>query len=460
MARALSALKAFARSIRGRSVLVSMAVVLLTMVLGSYVLLETYERRLITNLDNTLEQQVTDRVQLLESGGSKDLLTTVFEAESFVWIGTPDGQVTAQGGSIFPIDNPVPVDVGRTTTRSLLVEERNPGEVEREVQVLRIASASATTGQVVLAGAELETVDSAVGDLASLFAIAVPVVTALVGLLAWFTVGRALAPVAAIRNQAEEIGGSTLTERVPVPDSDDEIEELAVTVNDMLDRIERHDSAIRQFSSDASHELKSPIANIRALVETRSSSDPAWPSLQSQLTGETERLSALVENLLFLATHQDSDRLPEVANVQLDELLFAEAELISETSAARVVFGTIEPVSVMGSAADLARLVRNLVDNAVRHANERVELGLADDGGGVRLTVADDGPGVAIADRERVFERFTRLDEARSRDDGGTGLGLSIVKQIATAHGATVSVDDAALGGAQFSVSWPPVGQS
>lgn len=433
-----------------------MAVVLLTMVLGSYVLLETYERRLVTNLDNTLEQQVTDRVQLLESGGSKDLLTTVFEAESFVWIGTADGQVTAQGGSIFPVDNPVPPEVGRTTTLSLLVEERNPGELEREVQILRIASASASTGQVVLAGAELETVDSAVGDLASLFAVAVPVMTALVGLLAWFLVGRALAPVAAIRRQADEIGGSTLTERVPVPDSDDEIEELAVTVNDMLDRIERHDSAIRQFSSDASHELKSPIANIRALVETRSSTDPSWPGLKSQLTSETQRLGALVENLLFLATHQDADRLPEMADVQLDELLFAEAELISGTSTIRVALGEVEPVSVVGSAADLARLVRNLVDNAVRHANERVELSLVSDSHGVRLAVSDDGPGVPSADRERVFERFTRLDEARSRDDGGTGLGLSIVQQIATAHGAAVSVEDAPLGGAQFSVSWPP----
>lgn len=433
--------------------MLSTAAVLVALVLGSFLLLEAYERRLLSSLDATLEQQVADRVELIDRGGEKDALTTVLQEESFVWIGSADGELAAHGGRMLPLESPVPDRVGQTTTIDLRVEEQY-GSFEREQQTVRLASGTATNGQVVVAASELETVDSAVGDLAGLFAIAVPLVTVLVGALAWITAGRALAPVGAIRRQAEEIGGSTLAERVPVPESGDEIEALARTVNDMLERIEGHDTAIRQFSSDASHELKSPIANIQALVETRVMQDPTWPELRGQLSGETNRLSALVENLLFLATHQDADRLVDVSDVQLDELLFAEAELVSATSEVRVGLGEVAPVSVHGSAADLGRLVRNLVDNAVRHAGDRVELSLQRDGETVFLSVADDGPGIAREDRERIFERFTRIDEARSRGAGGTGLGLSIVKQIAEAHGAAVTVEQSRLGGARFEVQW------
>ncbi len=432
-----------------------MAVVLATLVGGSFVLLEAYERQLVSSLDVSLEQQVADRVGLLEGGGSKELLTTVLQDEAFVWIGSPDGTVTAQGGAIFPLENPVPDDIGTTTNSSLLVEERKPDEIERERMVLRLASASASTGQVVLAGAELETIDSTVNGLARLFAIAVPLVTLLVGALAWFITGRALQPVGAIRQQAESISGTTLGERVPVPASGDEIEDLGHTVNRMLERIEHHDVALRQFSSDASHELKSPVANIRALVETGSFDDPRWASMRKELVGETDRLAALVENLLFLATHHDEDRSPRLSQVALDELLFAEAELVGSTTGLRADLSAVEPVTVSGSASDLERLVRNLVDNAARHAVHRIGFELRTDGEVAILSVSDDGPGIAEHDRERVFERFTRLDEARARDDGGTGLGLSIVAQIATAHRGHVHLGESADGGARFDVSLP-----
>ncbi len=431
-----------------------MAVVLATLVGGSFVLLEAYERQLVSSLDVSLEQQVADRVGLLEGGGSKELLTTVLQDEAFVWIGSPDGTVTAQGGAIFPLENPVPDDIGATTNSALLVEERKPDEIERERMVLRLASASASTGQVVLAGAELETIDSTVNGLARLFAIAVPLVTLLVGALAWFITGRALQPVGAIRQQAESISGTTLGERVPVPTSGDEIEDLGHTVNRMLERIEHHDVALRQFSSDASHELKSPVANIRALVETGSFDDPRWASMRNELVGETDRLAALVENLLFLATHHDEDRSPHVSQVALDELLFAEAELVGATTSLRVDLSAVEPVTIRGAASDLERLIRNLVDNAARHAEERIEFSLRSDADTATLTISDDGPGIDDADRERIFERFTRLDEARARDDGGTGLGLSIVAQIAAAHGGDVVVDGHPPG-ATFVVNLP-----
>ncbi len=434
-----------------------MVVVLLTLVGGSFLLLEAYERQLTSNLDVSLEQQVADRVALLENGGSKSLLTTVLQDEAFVWIGDADGTVTAQGGAIVPLENPVPDVVGSTATIDLLVEERKPDEIEKEVMELRIASGSASTGQVVLAGAELEVIDETVSGLVRLFAIAVPIITAIVGALAWFITGRALQPVASIQTQASAITGATLGDRVPVPDSGDEIEDLATTVNQMLDRIESHDTAIRQFSSDASHELKSPIANIRALVETRSADGDDWPAIKNKLTSETDRLRDLVDNLLFLASHRDDSRVTDRVPVPLDELLFSEAELVSATTSLRVDLSNIEPVTVSGSPTDLSRLIRNLVDNAVRFAHQRMALSLStNEAGNVVLVVADDGPGVPPHDRERVFDRFTRLDESRARNNGGTGLGLSIVAQIATAHGGSVSMSESeVLGGALVEVHLP-----
>jgi len=223
----------------------------------------------------------------------------------------------------------------------------------------------------------------------------------------------------------------------------------------MLDRIESHDQTLRQFSADASHELKSPVANIRALVDTADLTDPSWMSVQTGLRNETDRLRDLVDNLLFLASHGDSFVPIDIGAVQLDELVFAEAEVASATGGVRIDLSGVTPSRVEGSQSDLRRLMRNLVDNAVRHADERVVVTLADDNDSVTLSISDDGPGVPPDDRDRIFERFTRLDEARARDDGGSGLGLSIVHQIATAHGGSVQVGESDLGGAEFVVRLP-----
>lgn len=445
----------FIGPVRVRSALLSMVVVLVALTLGSVLTLNLYEGQLLDNLDATVEQQVADRVRLLDNGGSPDSMTSAFGGEAFVWIVARDGELVARGGSILPLENPVPEVIGQTTTVELLVEERKPDEVEVERYEYRLVSGASTTGQVVVAATGLEQTTDAVAELGRLFVIAIPVLTALVGAVAWIAAGRALRPVAAIRAQAESISGTTLADRVPVLETHDEVQDLAETVNAMLDRIERHDLAIRQFSSDASHELKSPIANIKAMVETRTSADATWPEVQRRLAGETNRLGDLVDNLLFLATHQDRRVGDRTNQVQLDELLFGEASMVSATSPIRVDLSRVEPVSMGGSTSDLSRLLRNLIDNAVRHASSGIALGLVADSTTVTITIADDGPGVPIEDRERIFERFTRLDEARARDQGGTGLGLNIASQVVEAHGGTIEVADSELGGALFTVAFP-----
>jgi signal transduction histidine kinase len=229
-------------------------------------------------------------------------------------------------------------------------------------------------------------------------------------------------------------------------------------MNAMLERIEAHEHSLRQFSADASHELKSPVANLRALVDTASIDDPDWVELRGRLAGESDRLRDLVDNLLFLATHQAGRPPGRMEQVSLDELLFAEAELLVATGSVRVDLNGVQPTELAGSAPDLSRLVRNLVDNAARHAASKVALSVwAETTAGqerVVLTVGDDGDGIAPEDRERVFERFTRLDDARARHDGGSGLGLAIVSYIAEGHAGTVTVGHSPLGGAEFRVEF------
>lgn len=449
------------RTVRGRATLLSMGVVIVGLLIALSTVLLVYRSQLRTSLDQTLEQQVADRARLLDQGNPPDSLTTVLQEEAMVWIGSNDGVSFAIGGAIFPIDNPVPSEIGQTVTKDLLVEERKPDEVEREVMRLRIASRQTSDGStVVLAGSETEEMDAQVTRLAMLFLGALPILTALVGAVTWIVGGRVLAPVEKIRSRAAEISGADLGARVPVPSTADEIEQLAVTMNSMLDRIETHDRALHDFTADASHELKSPIANLRTLLDTTELDDPEWASIRERLLSEGDRLRDLVDNLLFLASRQPGDARPgpgliERTAIDLDDLVFREAELLAATKRVAVDLTDVEPVVLHGRRSDIVRLLRNLVDNGARHANGRVTFTTSTDAGEIVLTVADDGPGIAVDDRDRVFERFTRLDESRARDDGGTGLGLAIVEQITSDHGGTIAVNDAPSGGALFTVRFP-----
>lgn len=335
---------------------------------------------------------------------------------------------------------------GSYGTVSLLVEEQYQFEGgEQERKDLRVAAAMANSRNlVVVVGTETDIITGPVGQLAALFAAALPILALLVVGLTWFTTGSALTSVDRIRAEAAAVSGSDLSRRVPVPRARDEVHDLAVTVNDMLARLEADQRRVSQFTADASHELRSPVANLRSLTETARLSGPEWEALRSKLTGETERLQGLIDNLLFLAARTDaSSPSRDAAAVNVDDLLFDEAALLSATTELRIDVSRIEPVMTMGSAADLQRLVRNLAANATRHARSVIGLGCTTDADGrVVLQVWDDGTGVAPTDRERIFERFTRLDEARDRDRGGSGLGLSIVRAIASDHGGSVSVTD------------------
>ncbi|NNE12222.1 MAG: HAMP domain-containing protein, partial [Ilumatobacter sp.] len=281
----------------------------------------------------------------------------------------------------------------------------------------------------------------------------VPIAMLLTGVLAWLLAGRALRPVRAISERTEQIGAGTLHERVPVPKSGDEVAGLARVMNDMLDRIQREDRRRRQFVADASHELRSPISSIQTQAEVAANEGGPASELAGGVLAESERLGALVDDLLSLARH-DEALAPPGGEVDLDDIVLAEAD-----RPRRVPIDTsrVSGGQVRGRSDELARVVTHLLDNAARHAESQVLVKLATDADGVTLEVHDDGPGIASEQRERIFERFVRLDEARERDGGGAGLGLAVVATVVRAAGGSVTVDESdELGGARFRFTLPP----
>ena len=288
----------------------------------------------------------------------------------------------------------------------------------------------------------------------------VPAIVALLALVGWWLVGRALRPVDTMRRQAGAIPGTDLQRRLDVPVSHDELGRLAETFNDLLGRIAAATDRQRRFVADAAHELRSPLAALRAGLEIDIRHTPAGPTAadsldtKQQALQQVTRLADLVDGLLQLA-RLDADPQLHRRPVDLDDLVWEAAREAREEGPPRIDTTAVSPVRVLGDAPALRRVVHNLLSNARWHADQMVTIQLSiQTPSWATLTIADDGPGIPIADRQRVFERFVRLDEGRARDAGGAGLGLAIVADIVAAHGGRVWVDDNHPG-ARFHVRLP-----
>jgi signal transduction histidine kinase len=264
----------------------------------------------------------------------------------------------------------------------------------------------------------------------------VPALLLLVALLTWMAVGRALKPVSAIRGKMADITAHDLHQRVPEPDSRDEIAALARTVNATLDRLQTAVEQHKRFVADAAHELRSPLAVLRTRLELTAHRAEA-PAAQA-LT-DVDRIQTLTTDLLLLA-RLDAGEPPRDQEVDLGQVAAEEAAQTRPRPDVVIAMDIAGDVLIRGSGDQLRRLVANLVDNAVRHATTAVTVRVTADGSRAVLEVTDDGPGIPPEHREIVFDRFTRLDEARDRDRGGSGLGLAIARDIAVAHHGTLSV--------------------
>ncbi|CAM5310755.1 sensor histidine kinase [Streptomyces chartreusis] len=299
----------------------------------------------------------------------------------------------------------------------------------------------------VYAGGSLDAEQSAVNTALTVMLIGFPLLLGVVAGVTWLVTRRALRPVEGIRGEMAAITASEdLARRVPVPGTHDEVARLALTTNETLAALQTSVERQRRFVADASHELRSPIASLRTQLEV----GVAHPELLD-LDGaveDTVRLQGLAADLLLLARLDAGER-PGDARFDLGALAREQAEGRAEV--------TVEARSaqVAGSRGQVGRVLTNLLDNAARHARSAVTLTVRREGEWVVAAVADDGAGVAEADRERIFERFVRLDEARSRDDGGAGLGLAIARDVAVRHGGTLTVGRAPAGGALFELRLP-----
>ncbi|MFE5090084.1 sensor histidine kinase [Streptomyces sp. NPDC056638] len=333
--------------------------------------------------------------------------------------------------------------------------------VDGDTADYRFASVRATTSAgvtlTVHAGAPLAAEQEAVGTVRGAMLIGLPVLLLVVAGVTWLVTRRALSPVEGIRREMAVITASEdLSRRVPESGSRDEIARLARTTNETLTALEASVDRQRRFVADASHELRSPIASLRTQLEVGA----AHPELLDVpgAVADTVRLQALAADLLLLARLDAGER-PGRTALDLGALVHEE---VSQRTGDRIPVAVSVPDSgafeVAGSRGQLARVIGNLLDNAERHADRAVAVSLRAERGGVVVAVTDDGAGVPPDERERIFERFVRLDDARTRDEGGAGLGLAIARDVAARHGGWLTVDGAPEGGARFELWLPSAG--
>ncbi|MFB7619208.1 sensor histidine kinase [Kitasatospora sp. NPDC056181] len=331
---------------------------------------------------------------------------------------------------------------------------------DRHRQRLTTVTTDTPTGPVtVYAGTSLRAADQAQDTTEAALAVAFPLLLLTGVVVTWRVTGQALRPVEAIRAEVEAITDRDLHRRVPEPATADEIARLAATMNAMLDRLEASGHRQRQFIADASHELRSPLAVLRTQLEVAHAhpDEAVRAELVHGALLDTDRLQALAGDLLLLARLDAATVAADRPRQRVDlTALVADTVLGRPAGPHRRTTDLAPDVRVDGIPLWLGRLLTNLLDNADRHAVTTVHVRLTTDPALALavLAVQDDGPGIAPGDRERVFERFTRLDDARSRDEGGSGLGLPIARDIARHHGGALTVTDTP-GGATLTATFP-----
>jgi len=436
---------------------VAVVVLALAGLLAGLGLVVGVRRALTDSIEASARLRAEDLSQVLDQDDLPDQVGGEGDA-SVVQVVGPDGQVLVAspnvGGEPALLSaGPAP---GRTEVRTIADVPTDPGQ-----DFLVVSRAASLEGDqvVVQVASSLAPVDRSVRILLLGLFVAGPLLLVVAGMVVWRVLGRALKPVEAIRSEVAEITIADLSRRVPVPDSGDEIARLAETMNTMLERMAGGVARQRRFVADAAHELRSPVTAMAAELEVtirHPRAEGAAPVLP-ELLDETRRLERIIDSLLLLARWDEQSTEAHDDAVDLDDLVLDEVSRVATGSSVAIDTSAVSAGQVRGDAELLRRAVRNLLENAVRHGRTRVMVRLRETEALVVLAVEDDGPGIAEAERERVFERFTRLDTSRSRASGGSGLGLAIVAEVVDRHGGRIGVDAGSLGGARFTLTLPSV---
>jgi len=444
-------------TVRFRITLIAAVAVGLVLTASSVGLVLVQRAQLLNNFDTALEQRADQLETSLSSGDFSLAVTNSNSDDSAIQVVRTSGFVLTATNNLSgrPAVADPPIGGQGQVIRSF--EDLPLRENTYRVLSRRVVTPS---GPMILHVIEsIDDLRDTLRLLVSALVASVPVVVLVMTALVWILVGRTLRPVELIRAEVDAVSDTNTARRVPVSEHDDEISRLARTMNGMLDRLSAANRRQQRFIADASHELRSPLTRIRTQLEV----DRAHPDhadlvvSHRQVLEETIALQELVNDLLYLAG--TDAMVPGLCRrpTDIDDLLLEEVRSVRITSDINV---DIRGVSAAHSNVDprqIKRAIRNLLDNATRHAATSVVVELSESGRGIELTVTDDGPGVPNTDIEMVFERFARTDEARARDAGGTGLGLAISREIAQRHGGTLVVDPGWPDGARFVLNLPSV---
>ncbi|MGH8822954.1 MAG: sensor histidine kinase [Jiangellaceae bacterium] len=438
---------------RARTTAVAVLVVGIVLLVGAVALVASLRDVLTREVRTAAELRAERAVTALEAGAAPDSVVVTDDDDVVIQVIDADGAVVAASGTATGLPRMADLEAGDEAEIAV------PFEDDRFLAVAEPAD-TPDGPRTVLYAHTLESVGESTAAMTALLSVGLPLLLAVVGATTWWMVGRALAPVDAVRREVDAISASQLHRRVPEPGSSDEIARLTTTMNRMLDRLEQAQDRQRRLVSDASHELRSPIAVIRQHAEVARAHPErtTTAALADTVAAESLRLQRLVDDLLLLAGADEDTLRLDRRPLDVDDVVFDEVRRLRATTALRVDATAVSAGRALADAAATRRMVRNLTDNAARHARTRIGLSLGEADGLVVLHVDDDGPGIPAEDRTRVFDRFVRLDDSRARDDGGAGLGLAIVTELVAAHGGDVAVADSPLGGARVTLRLPGVG--
>jgi signal transduction histidine kinase len=440
--------------IRSSTVLAATAGIALALFIGALILRSQLRDSLYSSISDQAITRATGVSELVATGDFKPILESSGALPGWVQVVDSHGTVVASTANVATLTTPfapIPTQTS-ATVRALSGLSIDNGE---RLAVASVASTLRSQTFTILAAVPLDIADSADRRVAGVLLMVFPVLLLLAALVVSSVVRRALRPVENIRIEVATISSSDLGRRVPVPPGEDEVSRLAETMNSMLARLERSANQQRHFVADASHELRSPLASLRSQLEVTAidNSDPAWEVTVREMLIDHDRLERLVADLLFLTRTDSKEALPLEA-IDLGYLVRTE---VARRPIPEAQTRTVDALNVLiaGDHDALVRVLRNLLDNAERHANTSVRIAISPvTNSQVALTVHDDGAGIPPGKEEHIFERFARLDDARTSDAGGSGLGLAIVAELAKAHNADVTVD-ARSPGARFVVTFP-----
>ena len=456
-------------SLRGRLVTVAVLGVAVALLIGGVLLYVV----LTTSLSRAIQADTLSSARAVAALVDAGRLPDPVPVSASEVVQVLDAQGRVLGGSV-TADRLTPLVTDDERREALagdgVVVPGNRSGLSGSLQVAAVAAGPVTARVTVVAASPTADLEASGRTLRILLLVLYPLLLTVLAAIAWRVVGAALRPVEVLRHSAARIDETSAdTERLPVPPARDEISALAVTLNAMLDRVAGARRTQRSFVADAAHELRSPLASMRTQLEVAHRLGEGG-SLPTDLLADVHRLSSLVEDLLLLARSDDGAAPARAAATDLGSLL---PQVVSRYAGSRVPLllkgvgrgvgrdgppvvgeplrveeplGVGEPLWVEGGRDALTRAFVNLLDNAVRHAGREVTVGVHVWPGSVELSISDDGHGIPASDRERVFDRFTRLDEARDRDSGGSGLGLPITRELLRRAGGSIRLEDAAPG--------------